>query len=259
LTNKDGLIYFPKNITVIMKTKFVSIFFLTVFIIFILPFLVLAHLFQVGEKLTYNLKLIGLPVGTQILQIKEVLHKDEDHLYLLTSEVTGSDLLSMVYHLEDRIESYVRVNTLYPQLVRMDLKEGSLEKKLEIKIDWEKERKAVIWDKNQNKKWTHTLSAPPLDLLSLIYWIRAQDLHVGRDFEVLLVDSTANFKKIRFIVSSVEKVYTYRGVYPAFVVEETEISNGVKVWFSLDKVHVPLQIQVTTPLGFLVAILKEVD
>lgn len=220
---------------------------------------VLAHLFQVGEKLTYNLKLIGFPVGTQTLQVKKILRKGEDCLYLLTSEVIGSEFLSLVYHLEDRIESYVRVDTLYPQLVRMDLKEGSLEKNLEIQIDWEREKKAIIWDKNKNRKWIEELSAPPLDLLSLIYWIRAQDLRVGREFEVLLVDSTADFKKIQFTVSSVDKVYTYQGVYPAFVLEETEISNGIKVWFSLDKPHLPLQIQVSTSLGFLVAILKEVN
>jgi len=74
-----------------------------------------------------------------------------------------------------------------------------------------------------------------------------------------LVDSTGEFKKVQFKVTALEKVYTYMGVFSALVCEEMNISNGIKVWFSLDKRRLPLQIQVTTSLGFLTAILKEVS
>jgi len=124
-------------------------------IIFVPIFLALtspswAYPFQVGEKLVYTLKLIGLPVGTQILQVKEITQSKEDLLYLFTSEIKGSELLSLVYYLEDRIESYVDVKTLYPRLVRMDLKEGSLEREMEIRINWEEDnKKATTWNKKE--------------------------------------------------------------------------------------------------------------
>jgi hypothetical protein len=232
-------------------------------IIFLPVFLALtsfswAHPFQVGEKLVYTIKLIGLPVGTQTLQVKKII-QSEDPLYLLTSEVKGSELLSLVYHLEDRIESYVDVKTLYPRLIKMNLREGSLEREMEIEINWEENKKAIIWDKKKDKKRLEELTSPPLDLLSLLYWIRTQNLKIGSEFKILLVDSTTKFKKVHFRVSALEKVYTYKGIFPALVCEEIALSDGIRVWFSLDERHLPLQIQVTTPLGFLTAILKEVS
>lgn len=217
------------------------------------------HPFQVGEKLVYTLKLIGFPVGTKILQVSKVTQYKGDSFYLLTSSIKGSEFLSLVYDLEDRVESYADIENLYPRLVRIDLREGSLKRELEIEINWEEDKEAIIWNKKEGKRRIEELSSPPLDLLSLLYWIRIQNLKIGNQFEVFLVDSTGKFKKVSFQVSALEKVYTYLGVFSAFVCEQINASNPIKVWFSVDQHHLPLQIQVSTSLGFLTAILREIN
>jgi len=190
--------------------------------------------------------------------VKETVLNDEP-LYVLSCTVKASELLSVIYTLDDRIESYVDKKTLYPRLVKMEIKEGSRRENLEITI---KERgdikEAIVWDKKEGEKKTQKVSPPYLDIVSLIYWIRVQKLKIGNEFGIFLVDSTGDFKKVHFRISASEKVYTYRGVIFAFLCEQTSPSNKIKVWISQDTKRIPVQIQVNTSLGYLTAILREI-
>jgi len=219
-----------------------------------------AHPFKVGEELHYIIKLIGIPAGSQVLKVEEVVEDEGDSLYALSSEVESFGVVSLFFQMEDKIKSYVDTETLYPRLVKINIRENSRIETMEVRIENEDSKiKAIIWNKKEEKKWTKELSIPPLDILSLIYWIRTQDLEVGRKFEVLLLDTPGNFKSVEFEVSGVDKAYTYLGVFPAFICQQIGVKNGIKVWFSKDERHLPLYIQINTPLGFLTAILQEVN
>jgi len=216
--------------------------------------------FSEGETLLYTIKLIGIPAGNQVLKVEETIKEKEGSLYFLTSKVESSGIVSVFFQLKDEVESYVDTETLYPQLVRINIKENSRREKIEVKIRKDKDKiRAFIWDKVRDKKWVRELSSPPLDILSLVYWIRAQNLKVGKKFEVLLLDTPGSFKNIKFEVSREDKAYTYLGVFPAFVCEQKGVKNGISVWFSQDKRHLPLYIQVNTPFGYLTAILQKLN
>ena len=239
--------------TMIRKTAgiFIGVFFL-------LNSLSFAHPFRPGEKLSYTIKLIGIPAGSQVLQVKEIVEDGTGPLYLLTSKVKSSGVVSFFFHLEDEIESYVDAKTLFPRFVRIKIQEDSRRENVEVEIKKEDKIKAFIWDKKRERKWEKKLSSPPLDMLSLIYWIRAQDLKIGKKYEVLLLDIPGSFKKIQFEISGLDKAYTYLGVFSALVCEQKGVENGIKVWFSQDKRHLPLYIQIATPFGYLKAILREI-
>lgn len=234
-------------------TIFVPIFFL------LAPSVCFAHPFEAGEELRYIIKLVGIPVGRQILQVKRAAKTNQGPLYVLSSEVESSGVGALFFPMKDKIKSYVNMRTLYPRLVKIDIQEGSRVENIEVRIDNENGSiKAFIRDKNRERKWIKQLSSSPLDMLSLIYWIRAQDLEVGKKFEILLLDTPGNFKKIQFEISSIEKAYTYLGIFPAFVCRQTGAEEEIRVWFSKDELHLPLYIQISTPLGFLTAVLQNV-
>lgn len=255
-------ILFKKFVAIKMR-RFISPL-LTLLFLLMVSFHSCAQPFQAGEKLIYTVKLIGLPIGTQTLQIEETM-ENGNPLYQISWEIEASQLLSLIYYLDDKIKTYIDRETLYPRLIQMQIEEGSRRENLEIKINWDGERKeAIIWDKKRNKRKIKKLSSlsPPLDIVSLIYWIRAQNLSIGDKFEVLLIDSTGEFKEIQFKVSGLEKVYTYMGSLTALLCEQIYSSQNqtpkeIKVWFSQDKKHIPVQIKVSTPLGYLTAILRE--
>jgi len=201
-----------------MIKKIICLFF---FIFFTGTLSCFAHPFYEGERLSYVIKLMGIPVGTQVLKDSE---------------------------------------TFYPRFVRIKIKENSRREEIEAKIKENRENiKAFLWDKRRGKKWEEELSSSPLDILSLVYWIRAQKLEVGKKFEVLLLDIPGKFEPINFEVVREDKAYTYLGVFPALVCEQKNVKGRIRVWFSRDERHLPLYIQVDTSLGYLTAILRKVD
>ncbi|MBE0478365.1 DUF3108 domain-containing protein [Candidatus Aerophobetes bacterium] len=235
-----------------------------ILIIFTVVFLLanspsLAHPFRVGEKLSYTIKLMGIPAGEQILEIKDIIEEDTRSLYVLSSTVRSTGIVSLFFQMEDKIESHVDVKTLYPRFVRIKIKENSRVEDIEVKIEEGDSIKATLYDKKREREWIEKIASTPLDILSLVYWIRNQELEVGKKFDVLLLDIPGSFKEIQFEVSGVEKAYTYLGTFPAFVCKQLETDNPIRVWISQDERRLPLYIQVTTSFGLLTAILRDVQ
>lgn len=238
-----------------MMRKILGIF---AIVFFLLNSSSLAHPFKAGEKLCYTIKIVGIPAGSQVLEVQKVTGSEQNPLYVLSSRIKSSGVISFLFQMEDKIKSYVDVETLYPRLVKINIQENSRVENMEVKIENEDSKiEATVWDKKRKRKWTEQLSSPPLDMLSVIYWIRAQELKIGKKFEVLLLDTPGSFKNVQFEISGTEKAYTYLGVFPAFICQQTGTKGKIKIWLSKDERHLPLYIQISTPLGFLTAILQD--
>jgi len=186
--------------------------------------------------------------------VKDITEVNGYPSYVFTSYTKGSNFLSLFFNLEDRIESFVDLKTLYPRIVKMDIQEGSRQEKIDILIDLEN-KIAKFKNLKKNKEWEKKISYPFLDLISLVYWLREQQLTAGKVFSIFLADSHG-FKKVKIKVTGTEKVYTYRGSYNALVCKEITEGTGIKMWFSTGDRCLPLQIQISTSLGLLIAILK---
>ncbi|MBC7188935.1 DUF3108 domain-containing protein [Candidatus Aerophobetes bacterium] len=240
-----------------MKKRLFFLFFL----IFFLHSCSIAFSFEKGEKLYYIIKFLGIPAGKQVLEIKEEISNQNRNLYHLSSRITSTGLFSILVNINYKIESYVDKNTLFPEFVRMIFKEDSRAlRDIEAKIWQEKSTvKARVLDKIKNRKREKELSCFPLDLLSLIYWLRSQELEVGKKFEILLFDTPGSFKEIQVEVKDVQNAYTYLGVFPAFVCRQVGREVNVEVWFSQDENHIPLYIQTQTSFGGVRAILQKVE
>lgn len=236
--------------------KIIYVFILIIFVVNVTTSTCFSYPFEVGEKLVYTLKLVGFPIGTQVMHVEGVNREDSKPLYVFSSIIQGSDFFSLFYKLDDRIKSYVDMEKLYSRKVIMRIREGSRREDIKVKIN---QNETTVWNISTGEKWMQKTPSYPLDVLSLIYWIRAQDLQIGKKFKISLLDSTGKFKDVEFEVCKVDKVYTYLGVFPSILCQQTDTMDGIKVWFSQNKERFPLQIQVSTPLGFLTAILKKIN
>lgn len=212
-----------------------------------------AHPFEIGEKLTYTVKIFLLPVGEQILEVKEITQINGQLTYHLYLRVKTSGWADLLFSYDHRLESFVDVDTLYPYQIRSYVQEGdSPPKDVIVQID-QKKGIASIENRTTEKKWEIKLSTTTLDITSLIYWLRNQELKVGQIFSFLLLEDTS-LRPIKIEVVKKEKV----GNYLAFLCSEVG-SGKIKIWFSADKNRLPLRIETDITVGTLTSKLVKIE
>jgi len=212
-----------------------------------------------GEKLIYRLKLFNFPIGRQEFKIEKSVQLKDHFVYPLSSQIKTSEFVSKFFRLDDKMESWVEVNSFFPRWVKIDFHEARDYRNFEIEINPEQGR-VIIEDKIKGKTWEKKLDkhAPlrPLDLLSLIYWLRTQPLKVGKTIPALLLDCNT-LEKIEIKITKKEKVETYAGTFETFLCSY-QGKTDIKVWFSADEDHLPVQMWVKTTVGTLIASLVDV-
>ncbi len=212
-----------------------------------------AQPFKVGEKLTYTVKLFLFSVGEQILEVKETTQINGQLTYHLYSTVKTSGWADLLFSYNHRSESFVDVDTLYPYQVRSSAQEGdSPPNDISVQID-QKEGVAFIENRTTEKKWERELSTTTLDITSLIYWLRNQELKVGQIFSFLLLED-GSLRPINIEVIKKEKV----GKYLAFLCSEVG-SDKIKIWFSADKDRLPFRIETGINIGTLISRLVKIE
>ncbi len=212
-----------------------------------------AHPFRIGEKLTYTVKLFLFSVGEQILEVNEIVEINGQLTYHLSSTVKTSGWADLLLSYSHRLDSFVDVDTLYPCQIRSYAQEGdSSPKDIIVQID-QKEGVASIKNRATEKEWERKLSTTTLDITSLIYWLRNQELKVGQIFSFLLLEDTS-LRPIKIEVVKKEKV----GNYLAFLCSEVG-SGKIKIWFSADKTRLPLKIETDITIGTLISKLVKIE
>ena len=78
---------------------------------------------QIGEVLTYSVKIKGLPAGTQVTKVVEKTTLAGQPVYRFRSERQTGSLLGKLYHFHDQTESYITIDRLYPLKYVKDLEE----------------------------------------------------------------------------------------------------------------------------------------
>ncbi len=221
-----------------------------------------AHPFQIGEKLTYVLKLRGIPLGRQVLEVRNGLRIRGRSTYLLFSSVKSSGFLSFLYRINDELESFADTDTLYSLRSRIRFQEGKQSRNYEVEIDMDS-MKAIFENKNNKKRWEQEVSFPILDFVSLIYWLRTQDHTAGEIFSIFFINTgahSAEVKEFKVQVGEVEQISTYVGTFSAIkYLQSSEEGNRIIVWISQEEGKIPVKFQLSTGWGVLTAYLATIE
>ncbi|HEY7490946.1 MAG TPA: DUF3108 domain-containing protein, partial [Candidatus Tectomicrobia bacterium] len=81
--------------------------------------------FQEGEELTFELRWLGMAVGTATLSIGQRTQLAGYDVVPLVSLAHSAPFFSTFYKVDDRVESYFDLQRLVPRLYRIRLQEGS--------------------------------------------------------------------------------------------------------------------------------------
>ena len=221
-----------------------------------------AQPFQPGEKLTYVIKLRGVPVGSQVLEVRDGVRIRGRLTHLLFSSIKSSPFFSFFYYINDELESFVDIDTLYPLRSRIRFQEGKLFRSYEVEIDMDK-MTALFEDKNSKKTWEQEVSFPIFDLVSLIYWLRTQNHRVGETFSVFFIDTGLIYGEVKEIKIDVseeeEEISTYVGTFSAVRYSQAGEDKKITLWISQEEGNIPVKLQLSTRLGNVTAYLAKIE
>lgn len=256
---RDGFL-FPGR-TGVFSGRGVFFGILLLFVFFTQNPILQAHPFRPGEKLTYVLKLRGVPVGSQVFEVRDGMRIRGRLTHLLFCSVKSSRFFSFFYYINDELESFADIDTLYSLQSRIRFQEGRQFRNYEVEIDMDR-MTALFEDKNSKKRWEQEVSFPIFDLVSLIYWLRTQNHRVGETFSVFFIDTGLIYgevKEIKIDVGEEEQVSTYVGTFSAIRYQEAGEDNRITVWISQEEGNVPVKLQLSTRLGKVTAYLSKIE
>jgi hypothetical protein len=218
----------------------------------------------VGEKLTYSIRYLGIPVGKAESEVKEMAEINGRQAYHTEVNIRSAKILDLIYKVRDVHHSYLDAEKLHSLRYEKILKEGHYRADEVMEYDQEQHRATYFSRLNQSRK---EMLIPPnvQDQLSCGFWFRLQEIRphtrVGIavnadeknwDMEVKILNTT----KIRLKgfgereAVEVEPEIQYQGLF---------VKRGkIRGWIGLDERRIPLKMTVKIPvLGAVTAHLVE--
>jgi Protein of unknown function (DUF3108) len=204
-----------------------------------------------GEDLTYVVRWGAVTGGYATLSVPEINTVAGQQAYHILSEARSTKFVDTFYKVRDRNEAWM--DTVSPRSLRYSKKisEGkySVDEVVELDQDARTFHETEIrHDKNDAKEEKKgSIPANVLDVLSSLYYIRAQDLQVGKSFTVDVHSGDKTFPLL-VNVKKMEKVKVKAGKFLCYRVEPVLRDHGIfiqkgkklEVWMTADARHMPV-------------------
>ena len=209
---------------------------------------------QVGEVLTYSIKIKGLPAGTQVTKVAKKTTLANRPVYHLVLERRTGSLLGKLYHFQDRTESYITTDQLYPLKYVRNLEDRKY--RAHVEVDFDHGEGTAQYTKNLDNK---TLDIPIgiQDDLSMVYFLRSKALQVGQTYRlpVLVKDKCEH---VTLEIRRREMIKTKALGRMETLVLRT--SHGYLMWLTNDAHRIPVRIEAEIPrMGKLIGVLEKID
>ena len=215
---------------------------------------------QSGETLRYRIHYGLLNAGTASLTTLKTSYKGQPHYYVKGyGKTTGA--VRAFFKVEDNYESFINYNTGLPSFYVRNVKEGTYTQHFETVFN---QSSQTLYLTDKEKKTTQTIKtvAGVQDMLSAFYYLRSLDdseLRVGsvRKINVWIDDELFPFQ---IKVVGTENVKTRFGYINTLKIVPQVMSGrvfkdkeGVTLWVSNDRNHIPIAIKAELAVGSLKA------
>ena len=215
---------------------------------------------QSGETLRYRIHYGILNAGTATLTTVKTTYKGQPHFYVKGyGKTTGA--VRAFFKVEDNYESFINYNTGLPSFYVRNVKEGTYTQHFETVFNHNSQT-LYLTDKEKNTTQSIKTVAGVQDMLSAFYYLRSLDdseLKVGsvKKLSVWIDDELFPFQ---IKVVGTENVKTRFGYINTLKIVPQVMSGrffkdkeGVTLWVSNDKNHIPIAINAELAVGSLKA------
>lgn len=222
-----------------------------------------AQTLQVGERLQYQGRWMGIPVGWGAVEVREIVDVEGRRAFHVVGEAHSNAWLSKFYPVHDLVHSYVDVEALHPLRFEKSQHEGHYRAEEVVTFDhvngvarYESLINRAIKERlNEAVKYT---KIPPhtQDPLSAFFVLRLRPVTVGQSIWVDIYSDEKHFPTEIRTLKTLPLEIRRRGVFHAIQVEPVALFKGLLVdrgrvylFLSADSRRVPLYIQLWTPWG----------
>jgi hypothetical protein len=209
--------------------------------------------FGVGERLVFSVGWEFVNAGTAVMEIPEIIKLDGKRCYHIVSTAKSNKVFSVFFEVDDRVESFMDVYGLYSLRYDKHLREGKF--KADVSMVFDQENHLAIYEAGKD---TFEVQEYAQDVLSAFYFVRTQELTVGRS---LFVPNHADKKNYPLEVRVIrkEKIKVKAGEFDCLVVEPIlqtpgifEQKGSLTVWLTDDAVKMPVLMKSKVVIGSIV-------
>ena len=214
--------------------------------------------FDVGEKLTFVIRYGPIKAGNAIMSIPDTVHVRNMPCYRIVSEAFSNKFFSTFFEVRDKAESHTDMQGIFSWHFEKHIREGKYH--ADRLVDFDHTNQIAVRGKD-------TLAIPLYvqDVLSALYFVRTQDIKVGKS---ILVDNYADNKlyPLEVKVHKKERKRVQAGEFDCVVVEPILRASGIFehkgrlwVWLTDDEHHIPVLMQSKIIIGSIIAELTEME
>lgn len=222
--------------------------------------------FGPGEKLTFQLTGLFIPVGQAVLEIMPIASINGEAAYHFVMTASTNATVDTFYMVRDRIDAYTDLGVTRSLLYEKDQQEGSTRRKIVVNFDWEKgEARYANFGKTREPI---TVQPGTLDPLSVLFFVRMSFLEEGLEVAHPVTDGrkciVGRSKVVRReTIKVAEKTYDTLVVEPSIEriggVFEKSKNARIEVWMTADRRHLPVRVKSRVVVGSFVAELVGVE
>ncbi len=226
--------------------------------------------FQVGEKLEYGIRYVGVTAGYLNLEILPNKIINDRNVFHLHARARTVKIFELVYRVDDSIESFWDYDGLFSHRFTMDLDESKQSRKLIELYDYDK-KQSFYWNRvdHTEKGFSETKQQFDIelwsqDVLSSLYYLRVVNLPSVPGIDIsypVILDGKPWRSIIRFLRK--EKIYAGGRDFMANVYRLENTQNGElknkdnTLWISDDEHRYVLRVEAKVKVGsFAVALDK---
>jgi hypothetical protein len=211
--------------------------------------------FAVGEKLTFSVRYEFVKAGEAVIEVEGITEFNGRPAYKFATVARSTMPFSLVFEVEDRVESLLDVERLHSLRYEKNIKEGHYEKSEVVVFD--QERHVAIYPGGKEVP----LEPDALDVLSSLFYVRFMDLEVGKS---VFIDNHADGKNYSLEIKIIreETVEVPAGTFDCYVAEPILKAAGIfqhegrlAVWIAKDHKHIPVKMESKVVIGAIKALL----
>ena len=214
--------------------------------------------FQIGERLIYNVSFTGITAGQASLEVVNDTVVNNYHQLHIRFNARTTFPVSSIYTINDQVDTWLDSKYLYTKKLTKNIREGNYKNDSYTIIDYDQSIAITNGD-------TVIIDQFLRDSYSLFYFLRTIPLIIGETIDFTAFDG----KKItpfQVITKTKETINTMAGTFPCLVVKPfregtTLLKNkgDMMIWFSDDKIRLPIQIRIKLKYGSMLLKLKDIN
>ncbi|MFH0990509.1 MAG: DUF3108 domain-containing protein [bacterium] len=217
------------------------------------------HAFTTGEKLTFDVGYGFIIAGEAIMQVPRIDTIDGRKSFQVLFTVNSTSTFSWIFKVEDRYETMLDVDGLFPWRFNQKIREGKYRRDFSAKFD---QRKHVAYANDK------IYPIPPYvqDVVSAFYFIRTLDYSKSKPGEKVFLynfyKDTTHTLAVKFLGR--QRIEVDAGTFDCVIVEPLIKEGGlfksegrVLIWLTNDERKIPVKVSTKVVIGSIDAELRE--